>query len=356
METFSKNFAFKLTFVFILSSVSANANAYPCQRYLNQVRENIRENWVGPRLFTPEGKLSRWVKVPPYLIASTIAFGVLLHKGDNEAIRQDYIGIQNAVDADIYGSDTVAAWLIAKVVTPNGAREIQNRAFNLFKEGLIPLKDRRDDFVRFGWWNSKATELANEILRALEGQAAELIVRKDLIKRISSHPKFPELAAELGLDYNFTLDLWLTPKINYRGKSDVEWFSYIFDSSRDKNLNEQQRNGLESIRLLYDLDKKHATFINMVQVIAKTLSDEEGMKKKLEKARQLDLSLDEFIVSRADLPFLKPEGPFEDELDRWKMLLSDSRFRAEATAWKEGKLSDFMTMLEFQKHWHMLSH
>lgn len=372
METITKKSFVIITISLLVGFTSLNAAAYPCEKFLLQRIERIKKSWVPPRLLAPREKpswpqrwrgeppsgkkLSKWVTVPANLAAMTALFVY----ADQWAANREIEKFQSALEQNIYGSDTIAEWLLTGGLAPDDAREVYSHTLDRFHNHLQPMQERVDDFARLKWWSSESVQLAHQILDRVGKEPDAVVVRSDLIQKIQNDPDYPALEKQIG-DNGFTLDLWLMPRVNYLGKSDVDWLAILFDPAQDAQWTPQQRTGLEAIRQIYDYDGSRVSFVVLTELTAKTLKNGGTIEAKLEKAKKLGLPVDKPTFSRADLP-IAPETfkdgnkwyTFNDELDRWNLMLKDPRFKTEAEAWRQGQLADVAALTEFGKHWHLL--
>lgn len=337
METFTKNrmrVAWLTTFLILFGSV---AQAYPCEKFLTRVRDS----WVPPRVFVPaqngeKRKLSKWVKTPPKVLAGMIVTAIPFVAADMYAQYKNIEGFQKQVQDHVYGADTIAEWVATDGLTADAGREIFWHQLAQFKNHLAPLEQRRRDFVRLGWWTPKAGDVAEKIISDLSAKPDAWIVREDLLRAITRHPDFQSLFNEMKPGYEFSMNFWLTPKVVYLGKPDVEWLALLMGEN-EPNWTDQQKAGVESIRQFYAAHPE-ATFVTLVELTARTLKQSSAIEKKLTRAKELGLPTYRISFSRADFP------DFEDELAIWQKMLLNFHFKAVADAWKSGQLDDYKAL------------
>lgn len=373
METFTKKSAVIGCFIFIFAFSSANAAEAPCESYLSKKITAIRNSFVAPRILAPRTrpslwqrlkgqpahgkKLSLWVTTPISFLALV---GVTMY-AENWAVQTEIAKFESALDQDIYGATTLADWMRTGGLEPSAAREVYNRAIDQFHNHLSPLRQRRADFVRLGWWKEADGLLADKILDRLEKNTDAIVVRDDLIEKLQNDPDFDLLSKQIDPRFAASLELWITPKVNYLGKSDVEWLAYLLDPAQDKQWLPRQQRGLDSIRQMFDYDRTRVSYVTLVELTANTLKYPKELEVKFAKARQLGLPAEAATFWRADLP-IAPEVfhdgenkiVFKDEVDRWNMILHDPRFAKEAKDWRDGRLTDIGCLIAFGVHWHYL--
>lgn len=376
METFTKKFASGVAAILIFTFSASDAFAYPCEKFLNRKIAQIRESYVPPRFFAPRTKptwlqrlrkqpaqgrrLSRWVTTPVSLI-SAIAMGVALSHVDTASENAEIAKFASAWEQDIYGASTMADWMRTGGIDPNSARDVYNQAIDQFHNHLAPLRERRADFVRLGWWSEADGQLADQIMNRLEADTNAVVVRDQLIRKIQGDPDYEKLESQINERYAASVELWITPKVNYLGKSDVEWLGFLFDPTRDKQWSPRQQQGLESIREMFDYDRSRVSFVTLIELTAKTLKYPKDLEAKFTKARSLGLPVEQSTFWRADLPIAgevfhdgDKEIVFKDEVDRWNLIWHDPRFAEEKQQWRDGKLTDVGCLIAFGIHWHRL--
>lgn len=274
------------------------------------------------------------------------------------ADRKDIQGFQNALEHHVWGSDAVSDWLQMGALEPSEARDLFTKQIELFKSNLKPLRQRREDLLRLGLWTPKAGELALNIMNRIGADAPKLLVSEDLVGRITSDPDFKALSEEVGESRNFTLLLWLVPRVDYLGKSDIEWLYYLVSNKKDSELSYQQKFGLESLRLMFQIDKDKISLPTFAKMTALTMKKPKDIRAKMAKTQSLGLPFAENTFYRADLPFgdrkIKQgthEIELKDEVDRWKIILTDPRFQKIADAWRRHEIPDFDALSAFESYW-----
>jgi hypothetical protein len=90
------------------------------------------------------------------------------------------------------------------------------------KERLVPLRMRIRDFVENDLWTTSAAATAEQILNDMLSEPVPE-TSEEFFRRLKSHPQYPKLVSQIDGRFDFTLRLWLTPNLRYKGKSDVEW-------------------------------------------------------------------------------------------------------------------------------------
>jgi hypothetical protein len=333
---FLKNIFIRIVVLFFVFTTCVNASAYPCEKWLT--RKNAAR--IGK------------------LVAFTVLTSIPFIAADIWAERKDLQGFHELLDQHIWGSDAISDWMSMGALESNDARDLFEKQIQLFQSNLQPLRQRREDLLRIGWWSPKAGELTEKIMNRIGADAPKLIVSEDLVKRVTEDPDYPELLEDIGEKNNFTLVLWLVPRVDYLGKSDIEWLSYLVQTKHDKELSSQQKFGLESLRLMFQTDKNKISLPTFADVTARTMKNPKEIKEKMAKAKSFGLPYTEDTFYRADLPLeiLKVkdgdrELKFEDEVDRWKMILTDARFKKLADAWRRHDVADYDILALFEAYW-----
>jgi hypothetical protein len=302
--------------------------------------------------------LSKLITIPLAAVAPLVFFP----NTDNRTSMNDIKGIQIAAEQNIFGAETLQEWVTTGGLKPSAARKVFSHTTKGFRANLQPLRDRVDEFVTDGLWPAEAGVKARSILNRLteENQPVDLIHPADLASKIAADPDYLRLLTWIPLNKRFTLELWMMPQVQFSGQSDTHWIKLLF-ADNDQGLTFQQLQGLKQLREFY-YQTPGVSFVVMSQLAAHTL-DEQAMIKKMWKARGHKLPFRLPTFARADFPlFSMPETfhdttrdiMFVDEVDRWKVILEDPRFKAIAARWRSGAASDFTTLEEATALWRSL--
>lgn len=296
--------------------------------------------------------------VPALFVFGAIFTGIQVGI-DSKSANVERTAFEEHLKNERYGAETISEWIDTGGISSTAGREILMRAQKEFFQNLKPLRERAQDFVRYGWWNAETEKITNEILDDLVAKKvpAEIVKKGALMKAFIAHPRFFELASRIPITQAFTLNLLMTPQVVFLDQPDLYWIAKMFGPT---GLTEEQKLGLKSLRPFFEADAKSASMVISIELIALTLKSPQ-IDDKRQKARGFGLPLHTGTFYRADIPPFTGSETFtdrnnntvtvRDETDRWQLIATDPRLAALAKAWREQTLADQTILLQATLLW-----
>lgn len=323
-------------------------------------------SWFKFKLFHKppvQKRLSAFITLPASILVWTWGFNYL----DEATLAQNVQTFETSISEDAFGARYVSEWVLSGGIDPQTGAQILSTSRDLWNQKLLPLSLRIDEFQTEGLWNKTQADLGQQVLDQLmkEHTPKELFQNTNLLELIVKTTSYQALFESLPPTDRFTLLLWPNPSITYEEHPDSYWLGKFFDPNQRGDLSAPQKRGLEALLRLYHLDQKQLSIVAVTELVAQTLSHPDVVLKKQERWQKMKVSDVDFdFLYRTDLPlFSKPivfsdlshDLTLSDELDRWKLLLTDSRFHNFKVAWESGQISDFTALLQVELHIQTLS-
>jgi hypothetical protein len=298
-------------------------------------------------------RLSLVTALPLGMMVWGAAFGAIDTTADQWALQ----GLQSSLSAGDFGAAYTSEWVLSGSLSAPAALSYLRDEQRRFTDDLQPLRTRVAMFQELGLWNAEQAHAVSARLDRLRAthSARDLFHAETLWNLLMIDAAVGKLSKELSESGRFTLELLVQPSMEVRGQSDAYWLSVFFDSTRQSRLSPEQQRGLRSLRGIYEAHRQDLSLATLTKLVAETLSDGEAIRTKLTRARELGLPATYDFIYRADIPLFSVDETFNDlngdisiggELDRWRIILTDSRFQDLRTSWERGELSELAVLLE----------
>jgi hypothetical protein len=289
----------------------------------------------------------------PGLMINILMTLLIVDQIDKGVVALNNRGFEAAQSENIYGAHTIQEWMATGAIDPDLGKNLFNRFKTEFAQNLFPLRQRTKDFVKNGWWSPEAGEIANSILDDLvkQNKPEQLYRTEMLAEKITQHPRYRDLTLAVLPENAFTVTLWLTPQVEFRGHPDTYWIAQMLNPT---GLTDSQVAGLASLRPYFQADLENASLVVDIELIAMTLADHDKIEAKIKKAEALSLPSSRGTFARVDLPPFAQKRVFSDgkiiitlndEIDRWNLIYKDPRFVGFKNAWLNQTLTDQQLLL-----------
>ncbi len=278
---------------------------------------------------------------------------------NNDTTRADIDNLANALAEDRLGAHYLAPWVVYEGMTSIEAiNQLAKLEQRLLKGDDTVFDERLQQFENIGFVDSTNRESLKKILLAVRDAAAAdgFLKNHEISRLMSEHIANSDWAQQLtALTENYLNHAFFPGQI-VNGKSDVECLSYLLDPTRDVSLTPVQVQGLNSLRELVRTEGGDVPMPTVIKLIAKTLTEDEGIARKIEKAKQLGLYKDlANASSRVDFPYFVKEFTLQlpnhkielkDELDRWNLIFNSLLFDGLKTGFQNGQLTELSALGE----------
>ena len=278
------------------------------------------------------------------------------------AVQKSWIeNLTTRLDAGWVATQYVTDWSTTGHMSFSEAGNILiNFEKGIFSLDRTILNDRIAQLIDLGVLpRESVTKLADAAIASWDlarkdGKLTDEEIYTEFQKRVKELPFYQALTDQ----QKVYIDYVLLPTIRVKGKSDIEWLSYVIEPDRRSHLKPSQVKGLESLDRIFANDGGHIPFSAIINSVAETITAKDKISERVSKAK--DLGLTELLgdsVYRAEIPAFtgelsmefpgQPKIQMNDELDRWNVMFSDPRFAVLAQRFRDGQVSQVSALAEF---------